>query len=189
MNWLRFLLAIFVAIAAFTDIRTRRIPNWLTLTGLVTGLATQNLRTAALGAALGFALYFPLFALRARGAGDVKLFTAVGSFLGPHDTFILFILASLLGGVIGLLVILFTGRTRRTLANVGLILNELIHLRLPHKRSPELDVGDARSARLPHGLVIALSVALLTWGQAFLPAAGLLPGVPRADKTSHYRYR
>ncbi|MDQ6663667.1 MAG: prepilin peptidase, partial [Acidobacteriota bacterium] len=79
------LLVALVTIAAVFDIRFRRIPNWLNLTGLLMGLIAsaylaglQGLGRSALGLAVGFGLYFPLFLLHARGAGDEKLLAAVG---------------------------------------------------------------------------------------------------------------
>src|SRR4051812_38165028 len=102
------LLGILTLVAAGYDIRYRRIPNWLVLAGIVTGFAWNlfyssgwsGLGHAAAGLGLGFALYFPLYLLRARGAGDVKLLAAVGAIAGPENCFWIFILTALLGGVI-----------------------------------------------------------------------------------------
>jgi len=84
------LLGILVAIAAIFDIRYRRIPNWLVLAGINAGFVWNSsvsgwsgLGRAAEGLGLGFALYFPLYLIRARGAGDVKLLAAVGAIAGP----------------------------------------------------------------------------------------------------------
>ncbi len=83
-------MGILVTVAAVYDIRYRRIPNWLVLTGIIAGFAFNSysdglsgLGRAAAGLGLGFILYFPLYILRARGAGDVKLLAAVGSIVGP----------------------------------------------------------------------------------------------------------
>src|SRR5205085_10518848 len=84
--------AMLVLTAAMYDVRYRRIPNWLVAIGLVAGVLMASvffrgdgLRTAFLGAALAFAIYLPLFALRATGAGDLKLMVAVGAFTGPSN--------------------------------------------------------------------------------------------------------
>lgn len=86
------LLAVLV-VAVVIDQRTRRIPNALSLGALLAALllaaagwSALPLPTALAGAATGFALLLPLYALRAMGAGDVKLMTAVGAFLGPALT-------------------------------------------------------------------------------------------------------
>jgi prepilin peptidase CpaA len=67
-------------IAGFTDFRSRRIPNWLTLPGFVVGLVlntvatgVHGLRISLLGAGLGLLLLLPFVLLRSLGAGDWKL--------------------------------------------------------------------------------------------------------------------
>src|SRR5215469_15665050 len=159
------LLAILVAVAAVFDIRYRRIPNWLVLTGIVAGLlwnlsasGLSGLLHASEGLGLGFALYFPLYLIRARGAGDVKLLAATGAITGPGNIFLICILTAILGGVIALIVLLIYGRLRRTFFNLGWMVQDLAHLRAPYKSSEELDVTTNKGMRLPHGAMIAVGV-------------------------------
>lgn len=160
------LLGILTLVAAGYDIRYRRIPNWLVLSGIVTGFAWNlyssgwsGVGHAAAGLGLGFALYFPLYLLRARGAGDVKLLAAVGAVVGPGNCFWVFILTALLGGVIAMLMLLLRKRVRHTFLNLSYIMSDLIKLRAPYKRSEELDVTTTKGMRLPHGAMIAVGVA------------------------------
>jgi len=160
------LLGILTLVAAGYDIRYRRIPNWLVLAGIVTGFAWNlyssgwsGLGHAAAGLGLGFALYFPLYLLRARGAGDVKLLAAVGAIVGPGNCFWVFILTALLGGVIAMVVLLLRGRVRHTFFNLSFIMSDLAKLRAPYKSSDELDVTTAKGMRLPHGAMIAVGAA------------------------------
>jgi prepilin peptidase CpaA len=157
------LLGILVAIAAIFDIRYRRIPNWLVLSGLIIGIAwnvyssgLDGLVRASEGLGLGFILYFPFYLLRARGAGDVKLLAAVGAVTGPGNVFWIFLLTAVLGGVIAVILLLFRGRVRHTFFNVGWIIRDLLHLRAPYKSSEELDVTTNKGLRLPHGAMIAV---------------------------------
>ena len=120
------------AAAAWTDLRSRRIPNAIPLCLAAAGavLAARGgwpeLATfAAIGAAfaaIGVALVAigtPLFALRLLGGGDVKLFAASAATLGLGEL-PTFALATLLcGGVLGIVVAGLHGRLRATLANVG----------------------------------------------------------------------
>ncbi|HVP47108.1 MAG TPA: A24 family peptidase [Bryobacteraceae bacterium] len=174
---LQVLLVLIVVTAGIYDIRFRRIPNWLVLTGVVLGFGLNifmfelvGLKQAALGMGLALLIYFPLYALRAMGAGDAKLMAAVGSIVGPGNWIVLFVLTSLLGGLTALVVLLLAGRFRKTFWNVGWIMSEVIHLRAPYKSSEELDVRSAKGLRMPHGAVIALgSIAFLAgraiWGK------------------------
>ena len=160
------LLLVVVAVAGFYDLRFRRIPNWLALIGLVVGIGLNSFlfewagfQRALLGMGLALLVYFPLYLLRAMGAGDAKLMAAVGSMLGPGNWLAVFVLTSVLGGLVALIVLLFAGRVRKAFWNVGWIMNEVIHLRAPYHSSEELDVRSPRAMRMPHGVMIAFGSA------------------------------
>ncbi len=156
-------LAALVIVAAVYDIRFRRIPNWLVVTGFGLGLAlnifffrVDGLILALLGATLAFAIYLPFFALRAMGAGDVKLMIAIGAFVGARNWLILFLITAILGGILAVCLLLVRGGLIRARKNVLFILGELVRLRLPYQRDPALDIKHPRAVTLPHGISIAL---------------------------------
>jgi prepilin peptidase CpaA len=98
---------IVVAIATFTDLRSRRIPNWLVLPFLLLGMGVSTwlhgwhgLGQSAAGFGLGFLAFGLLFFMGGMGAGDVKLFAAIGAWVGPHQLLIALVLVSLAGGVL-----------------------------------------------------------------------------------------
>lgn len=164
MTWM---LAALALTAAFLDLRFRRIPNWLTATGWLVGMAAQTYfhgwpgtRDALLGSALGFAVYAFLFALRAMGGGDVKLMAAVGAFTGPQQWMVVFVLASLIGGAIAIVVVLTKGELTRVARNIATVLWELLHFRAPHAANPQLDVANDKARTLPHGVSIAIATFL-----------------------------
>ena len=104
---IQILVAVIVIAAAATDLRSRRIPNWLTLSGVCAGLLLNwymeglvGIRTSLEGLALGFGVYFVLYCLRAMGAGDVKLMAAVGAIVGPQNWVWVFIATAIAGGVL-----------------------------------------------------------------------------------------
>ena len=171
----QWLLAILVLTAGGYDLRTRRIPNWLVLVGLLTGIAVnvtvfewEGLRASLLGMGLAALIDIPLYALRAMGAGDAKLMMAVGAMVGPGPWFAIFILTSILGGVGAVSILLWRKGLGRSLGNVGTILSSLLRMRAPYHDNPELDVRNERAVRLPHGAVIAMGTIL------FLSAGKLL---------------
>jgi prepilin peptidase CpaA len=108
--------------SAALDLRTRRVPNWLTLgiTGLGVSLAAAHLtRVSVTGALAGFALglllMLPGHVIGATGAGDVKLFAAVGTLLGPAGVVVAFLYTAILGGALAVIVAVYRGRLDTTL--------------------------------------------------------------------------
>jgi prepilin peptidase CpaA len=162
------LLAVVIS-AGLYDLRTRKIPNWLNLSGLILGLGLnalvlhgQGIVVALLGLGLSLLIYVPLYLVRGMGAGDVKLMAAVGSITGPHNWLIIFLATALLGGVVALALVFFKKRLHETLSNLSTILGELTRGKAPFRKEPRLDMRSPRSLGLPHGTVIALgSLAFL----------------------------
>ncbi len=101
---LRFAAAIAGGVLAMrTDLVHRKIPNKLTITLLALGLVFRTcteqlpgLLSAVQGAALGFAVLFMVFAVGGGGAGDVKFMAAVGAWLGPYHTLIVYLMSAIL---------------------------------------------------------------------------------------------
>jgi prepilin peptidase CpaA len=159
---IRILLALVVAAAAY-DLRFRRIPNWLTASGIVSGLAVNifergiwpGLRFSLAGIGLALAVYLALYALHATGAGDGKLMAAVGSLAGWKSWIGIFLITALLGGLAALVLSISRGRLKKTLWNVGFVLSEMRKGRPAYLGNEELDVCSSKGLRLPHGAVIA----------------------------------
>jgi prepilin peptidase CpaA len=169
------ILLILVIVAAVWDIRSRRIPNWLTLSGVLAAFAAHTWLGGGVGAllslkGLGVAMliYFPLYALRGMGAGDVKLMAAVGALTGAGNWFGVFLFTAMIGAVIAIIVSLAVGRLKKTIWNVGYLLRELVSFRAPYIAREELDVQSSKALRLPHGMVIALGVIALLSAQALM---------------------
>jgi prepilin peptidase CpaA len=104
------------------DLRTRRVPNFLTasLAAVGIGIAAVGLGRVGLGAAilgglLGIAVMMPGHVFGATGAGDVKLLAAAGAFLGPADTLYAFLYTAIAGGVLAVAVAIRRRRLQHTL--------------------------------------------------------------------------
>jgi prepilin peptidase CpaA len=112
--------------AALIDLRTRRVPNVLTASlasaGVLlagAGLGHVGLGASVLGLVLGLVLMLPGHFLGGTGAGDVKLFAAVGSLLGPMGILAAFFYTVLAGGLLAFVVAISRGRGCRTVRMVG----------------------------------------------------------------------
>lgn len=102
-------LLIIIVAAAFFDIKERRIPNWIILLGLIAGLALGALQssTQLIFNVVGFfagimALMIP-FGFGWMGAGDVKLFAAVGALVGYKALPRVFFYSCIVAGTIALI--------------------------------------------------------------------------------------
>ena len=150
-----------VLAAAWVDFKTRHIPNWIPVSGAVCGMIFQvwhsglsGALACIAGAALGMAIFLPLYILGGMGAGDVKLFTAVGTLVGPQALVLVFVLTGLLGGIAAGMLALRRGCLRQTLRKTGDLMMELGRMHWQEARATA--TGAAPEAlRLPYGAVIA----------------------------------
>ena len=106
------LLATLLALATWFDIRQSRIPNSIVCLVLVLGFGTQasvsgwtGVVSAGYGFAVALVLLLPFYALRALGAGDVKLIASVGAFVGAKSILGTIVAIMLCGGVFALAVV------------------------------------------------------------------------------------
>jgi prepilin peptidase CpaA len=151
-------------IAAWTDFRSRRIPNWLTVPGFLVGVAANfslgggsGLKTSLLGAGLGLLLLFPFVLLRSLGAGDWKLAGALGAFTGPSVLVNVLLGSVFVAGVMAMALVIYKGRTLQTMRNIGHILISLVTFRLP---GSQVTLDNPDSLKVPYGVALALTVVL-----------------------------
>jgi prepilin peptidase CpaA len=163
--------AVLVAIGAgILDWRYRRIPNWLTVSGLAAGVAVNTilyrwpgLKASLLGTALGLGLLLPFVLVRSLGAGDWKLAGALGACLGPRQLLCVLMGTILVAGVMALAVVIWKGRLKQTLLNIAHLLAALFSLRMP---GSEVSLDDPQSTKIPFGVAMALTVLFYGMGRA-----------------------
>lgn len=162
------LVLVLVALAAgYYDLRVRRIPNWLNLSGLILGLGLNTYFesltgtfTAAGGLLIAVCVYFPLYALKGMGAGDVKLMAAIGAITGPANWLFIFLFTALIGGIASLAMVLVRKKTGQTITNISVIVAQLAKGKSPSRQDNALSIHSDKSLTMPHGAVIASGVCL-----------------------------
>ena len=158
-------LAVALAVAAgVTDWRSRRIPNWLTITGLLVGIAANaavggvgGLKTSLLGAGLGLLLLLPFVFLRSLGAGDWKLAGALGAFVGPGVLLDLLMGSIFVAGIMALGLVIYKRRLMETLRNIGRMLRSMLTFHMP---GAEVSLDNPQSLKIPYGVALALTTLL-----------------------------
>jgi len=154
--------------ACVTDLRTRRIPNTLTLGAALIAflffLATGGARGLGLSAGgwlVGLAVFLPFFLLGGMGAGDVKLVAALGAWLGPGKVVWVALYGGIAGGVLAVIVAASHGYLRQAFWNLGYLLwfwraggpRPLAALTLEHAKGP----------RLAYAVPIAIGMGATLW--------------------------
>lgn len=151
-------------IAGWTDWRSRRIPNWLTVPAFGVGVVASTilggwsgLKASLLGTALAFALLLPFWLLKSLGAGDVKFAAALGAYTGPGPLIDILILSVFVAGAMALALVIYKKRLLETLRNIGHILVSLVTFRLP---GAHVTLDNPKALTIPKGVALALTVVL-----------------------------
>jgi prepilin peptidase CpaA len=104
-------LALVLVIAAISDIKDRRIPNWTVIAVIVlfagwilVAPASASLLSSLEAAAIAFVVTYALYAFRIFGAGDAKLFSALALFAGMKTILSFAVITTLVGGAIALVI-------------------------------------------------------------------------------------
>jgi prepilin peptidase CpaA len=160
------------AMAVVHDLRFRRIPNSLVLAGSAFGILIQafapagagpagalGFTTALLGGLTGLGLFMPMYALRALGAGDVKLLAMIGVWLGPTGVACAALWTLLAGGVLALAVALWSRALRGVLSNLHFMLTTRL-LQAQSGRGVAIEAPARTTGRLPYAVAIAAGTAV-----------------------------
>jgi prepilin peptidase CpaA len=159
------------AIGAVYDVRSGRIPNFVTFPAMLGGLllhfALGGWRGlgSALAAGLICGIAFLLFwIVGGMGAGDVKLMSAAGCLTGLPGAGSLLLLTAFAGAAMAIGLALWKRRLTETLRNVGsLLMYHRIAGLAPH---PVLNIDNPHTIRLPYALAISAGCALTVYLQA-----------------------
>ena len=146
-------------IIAYYDVRYRRIPNAFVLATLAAGIATNaifggwpGVAASVGGCALAFVLMFTLHVFGAMGAGDVKLFAAIGAVTGAPLVLPTFIVVILTGGLLAIVSII---RARILITTMHRVLQIFVGM-LPGWQMPKFTIPMDRKHTIPYGVAITM---------------------------------
>ena len=153
------------AVITYYDVRYRRIPNVIVLATLLAGLTinialsqTTGLLASLGGLALAFGLMLVPHVFGTMGAGDVKLFAAIGAVIGSRMVFPAFFVVVLVGALLAVYTMVRSRTVRKTMTGVfQIFVSMFFNLGMPRFEKPE--VRQAHS--IPYGVAITFG-SLLT---------------------------
>jgi prepilin peptidase CpaA len=169
------MVSLILAEAAVIDGLKLRVPNWLTFHLILGGLlfaawshGVAGLTWALGGAALGLGLLLPLYAIGGMGAGDVKLLAGVGAWVGAAVTFWAFVTSAVVGAVIAVFMVAWSGDYVRHWVQFQAIGHEILTVRNPAK------LAATAAARKPTMMLLPYAIPLAVGSIAYFIYAGLL---------------
>ena len=156
--------ALFALTAGVTDLRWRRIPNWLTYPAAPLAIALHAIaggwpeaKVSLEGFGIAFAVFLVFFLLRGLGGGDLKLAAALGALVGVHHLADVIIAVLLINALLAIVLIIAKRRIWRTLRNIGRLIAAFFRLHLPAK---DLTIDNPEAIKVPFGVAAAIGVLL-----------------------------
>jgi prepilin peptidase CpaA len=156
--------ALFALAAGITDLRSRRIPNWLTYPAAPLAVALHAIaggwpeaKVSLKGFGIAFAVFLILFLLRALGGGDLKLAAGLGAFVGVHHLADVIVAILLINALIAIVLIISKRRMWRTLKNIGRLIAAFFRFHLPER---DLTIDNPEAIKVPFGVAAAIAVLL-----------------------------
>lgn len=156
---------IVLVIATFTDLRSRRIPNWLVFPFMVAGLVVSGwlrgwtgIGHSVAGLVLGGLLFGVLCWMGGMGMGDVKLCAAIGAWIGPGQLIIALVVTGMAGGIMALIWAACGGFLGELFNGTGDLLSSFKRRGLrPH---PDLVLSNPLTRKMPYAPAIAIGTLI-----------------------------
>jgi prepilin peptidase CpaA len=155
----------FTFCAAWLDLRTRRIPNWLTVPGFLLGVSVHlaiggwhGALASLEGAGLGLATLLPLVLLRGLGAGDWKLMGAVGALLGPWGLLVVLLVSVMVSGLMAFATIIQAHKVVATLRNMVVLVQGFFVF--GWRPNPQITLDNPGLLKLPFGVAAAIATSI-----------------------------
>lgn len=151
--------------ATITDLRSRRIPNWLVLPFLAVGVAVSTwlqgwsgLEKSLEGMGLGLLLFGVLAFMGGMGMGDVKLCAAIGAWVWPHQLILALVLTGIVGGLMAIGWAVVGGFLGELFTGSGNLLFGWMKRGL--RANPELTLKNPHARKMPYAPAIALGTLI-----------------------------
>ena len=175
-NWIVWFISAVLVVAAVIDGLQLKVPNWLTFPLVLGGwgyslafFGFEGLAWSLVGAGVGLALLLPAYSIGGMGAGDVKLLAGVGAWIYATDTLGAFAVSALVGGILAVTMVLYSGRWRNHLASFRVIAAEIMMIRDPERLAALAAERKGSMLLLPYGIPIMIgTITYFAWNGMFI---------------------
>ncbi|MDG2185354.1 MAG: A24 family peptidase [Mariniblastus sp.] len=176
-NWPYWAVSVFVIVAAYIDGKQLRVPNKITYPMIFAGWIYSmisygvagdgwymGLLWSLAGTAVGLATLLPAYSIGGMGAGDVKMMAAVGAWVYCWTTFYAFCISAIVGAILAVFMIIFSGEAKKHWNQMFYILNEIMTVRNPETLSSIAAERKSSMRLLPYGIPLAIgTVTYFAW--------------------------
>ena len=156
-----------LSVSTFTDLRSRRIPNWLVLPFLAVGILVSfgpqgwhevSLLQSFEGLGLGLLLFGTLAWMGGMGMGDVKLCAAIGAWVGPKQLFLALVLTAIAGGFMAIVWAIFGGFVGDLFTGSGNLL--FGRKKSEEPESAKMSLSNPLAKKMPYAPAIAIGTLI-----------------------------
>jgi prepilin peptidase CpaA len=159
-----------VIIATVSDLRRRRIPNWLAVPFLLAGIIVsalthgwRGLGQSLSGVLLAVFLLGGLYWLGGMGFGDVKLCAAIGAWIGAAQLLLALVMMGIAGGIMALVWAICGGFLKESLSGVGDLIFGLP--KRGFRRHATLVLANPSARKMPYAPAIAIGTIFSFFSQ------------------------
>lgn len=164
------LLPVMLIAASWFDLKEHRIPNYLTLSGVVLGITLQlvlhgwdGLLYSLGGIAVGLLIFIPFYIKGGMGAGDVKLMAAAGAFLGLNGALIASGFSLFVGSIIGVFLLAILGGIKTAMHRYYASLKNLFYIQDINISYIPPPSDDAATFKFPYAPAICAGTIAAMW--------------------------
>lgn len=164
------LLPVILIAATWVDLKEHRIPNFLTLSGVVLGISLQiflqgwsGVTYSLGGIAVGFLIFIPFYIKGGMGAGDVKLMAAAGAFLGLNGALLAAGLTLFVGSIMGIFLLVILGGIKAAMHRYYTSLKHMLYtssIKLSYIPPPP---DEAAAVKFPYAAAICVGTIAAMW--------------------------
>lgn len=165
-HWHIWFVSIVLVVAAIIDGWMLKVPNWITFPLIFSGWAYSGyvggwsgFGWSLLGSFFGLALLYGLYMVGGMGAGDVKLLAGIGAWLHSQHTWNIFAATAIVGGVMALVMIAYSGRWKKHFRQFNMLIGEFFEVRDSEVLFQRAADRKSKMYLLPYG--IPMTVAAL----------------------------